>query len=148
MGIKPIAVPDNIWARMIETDRKKFPRKIRETNAERERRQITTLERKIHDQFSNFCRRNGITVWHSSPIRRSSIRKGLPDFLCWKGGRAIAIEFKIPPNKLTKEQEIVLGELNTNRNPVYVCEEVTPGAAYCQATALLCKYFNLTQEAQ
>ena len=31
------------------------------------------LERKLHDDFSNWCRRNGIIVWHSRMDRRSSI---------------------------------------------------------------------------
>jgi hypothetical protein len=147
MGIDPAMLTEAQLRLIPEADRKPLG-KLGLTKAEALRQETFKLERKIHDEFSGFCQRNQITIWHSNPVRKSSIRPGLPDFLCWKSGRAIAIEFKVAPNKLTTEQEIVFTELKANKNPAYVCEEDQEGAAYRQATALLRIYFNLTEEAQ
>ena len=141
MGLEPTA---NIVERMAAADRKKLGRRG-ETRAETVHRVTTALERKIHDQFSSFCRRHKIAVWHSHPTRKSSIRTGLPDFLCLKNSRALLIEFKVLPNKLSKEQDEVFAELESGGNYVHVIEEDAPGEAYRLATALVRDYFHLTQ---
>jgi hypothetical protein len=146
MGIKPVELNDNIWRRMDQADRKKYPRKLRLTQAEREREQLATLERKIHDQFSSFCRRNGIDFWHSSPVRKSSIEAGLPDFLCAKNNRHVCIEFKVAPNKLSAVQEQRIALLALHGNDVYVCTETQEGSAYKEATELVTEFFNLNAE--
>jgi hypothetical protein len=103
MGIPLEQLTDRQIALIDTRDRKPLKRRGM-TAAEKRDKRCKILERKIHDQFSGFAKRNGFIVWHSSPIKRSSIRSGLPDFLLWKNGRALGIEFKVPPNNLTTEQ--------------------------------------------
>lgn len=143
MGIDLAALGNNIWVRMIETDRKKFPRRMRMTEAERQDKQVKILERKIHNQFTKFCDRNGIWPIHSDPTRKASIRAGSPDYVCWRDGKAIAIEFKVYPRQLTTEQENVFAKLQAMNNTVITITEAVEGEAYREATRLIKEFFNL-----
>jgi hypothetical protein len=141
MGIDPTV---NIIEHMAPADRKKLGRRG-ETRAETVHRVTTRAERRIHDQFSGFCHRHNIAVWHSSPVKKSSIRTGLPDFLLLKNRRALLIEFKIPPNKLSFEQVEVFAALEENGDHVEVIQETAPGEAYRLATMLARDYFALPE---
>jgi hypothetical protein len=123
-------------------DRKRFKGRGM-TAAEIRDKNCTTLERKIHDQFSGFCKRNGFIVWHSNPTRKSSIRAGLPDFLLWKYDLALGIEFKVPPNDLSPVQVEVFAEITLAGCRVVVCTETAEGAAYSAAVQETIKFFNL-----
>jgi hypothetical protein len=145
MGIDPAMLTEAQKRLMPKAERRKLGR-AGLTRAEALHIATTRLEREIHDQFSSFCLRNGIDVWHSNPTKKSSIGTGLPDFLCWKGGRAICIEFKIKGNPLSKIQESRIDTLIAHGNPVHVCVEDEPGLAYIKATGILRDYFNLEKE--
>jgi hypothetical protein len=113
------------------------------TAAEIRDKNCTTLERKIHDQFTGFCNRNGFIVWHSNPTRKSSIRAGLPDFLLWKCNLALGIEFKVPPNHLTAVQVAVFEEIGFTGCRVVICTETSEGAAYSAAVSEVTEFFKL-----
>ena len=128
---------------MIPADRKKLGR-VGMTAAEAQHRYVTRTERHIHDQFTSFCRRNGIEPIHSNPVRKSSTRSGLPDFICWKD-RAIGIEFKIAGNDLSPIQRKVINEQLAKGNTVYVVTETEPGSAYKEATRIVKEFFGLVE---
>jgi hypothetical protein len=115
------------------------------TAAEVRDKRCKILERKIHDQFNGFAKRNGFIVWHSNPIRKSSIRTGLPDFLLWKNNLGLGIEFKVPPNELTVEQINVFYEIGVAGCKVVICTETEEGAAYMKATREVIKFFKLSE---
>jgi hypothetical protein len=144
MGIPPGQLTDQFLSKIDQRDRKPLKRRGM-TAAEKRDKACKILERKIHDQFSGFAKRNGFIVWHSSPVKRSSIRSGLPDFLLWKNHRALGIEFKVPPNNLTTEQINVFREIEVTGCQVIVCIETTEGAAYAQATREVTKFFKLLE---
>jgi hypothetical protein len=145
MGIPPGQLTDQFLSKIDRRDRKPLG-KAGMTQAEIRDKRCKILERRIHYQFSGFAKRNGFIVWHSSPVKRSSIRTGLPDFLLWKDGRALGIEFKVPPNDLTTEQRTVFTEIGGVGCEVIVCTETDPGAAYVQATRETAKFFNLPND--
>jgi VRR-NUC domain len=142
MGIPPEQLTENQLSKMDPSDRKPLGKRGM-TAAEKRDKACKILERKIHDQFSGFAKRNGFIVWHSSPVKRSSIRSGLPDFLLWKNNLGLGIEFKVPPNNLTTEQINVFREIEVTGCQVIVCIETEEGAAYAQATRETIKFFNL-----
>lgn len=79
------------------------------------------LERDMHDQFSAWCKLNGILVVHARTDRKSTIRKGWPDFTLLYQGSVICIEFKLPGEKLTEEQVECAKEIAANETWVEVC---------------------------
>jgi hypothetical protein len=142
MGVELSSFNDKQLAMMPAETRKQFGKAGR-TSGEALAKETLVLERKLHDQFNSFCARHNVDVWHSNPCRKSSIGEGLPDFLCWKGGAAIAIEFKVWPNTLSKVQEQRIIRLLSNGNPTYVCTETPMHSALAEACDLLSKYFDL-----
>jgi len=143
MGIDPFSLSDKQKSMIEPSDREKGGRTL-QTRSESLARVGKLLERKIHDQFSDFCHRHKIIVWHSNPTKKSSIRVGLPDFLCLRNDIAVCIEFKVLPNNPTIDQKRVFQDISDCGNsPVHVCIENAPGAAYAQATAILKDAYKL-----
>ena len=63
-------------------------------------------ESDMHSRFMGYCGLKGILVEHEKPTKRSTSVPGWPDFrLFYRERRFLAIEFKVKPNGLTKEQE-------------------------------------------
>ena len=142
MGVDLNQLTEQQLARIDPRDRKKLGRRAR-TRAECLQMETARLERQIHAQFAGFCHRHGVDVWHANPTRKSTIAKGLPDFLCWRSGWAVAIEFKIFPNKPSPEQETRFAELRAHGNAVHVCTESSTHSAYQEAITLITAFFNL-----
>ena len=142
MGVDLNQLTEQQLARLDPHDRKKLGRRAR-TRAECLRMETARLERQIHAQFAGFCHRHGVDVWHANPTRKSTIAKGLPDFLCWRGGQAVAVEFKTFPNKLSPEQETKFTELRAHGNTVHVCTETPTHSANHEAIRLITAFFNL-----
>ena len=145
MGIKLDQLTEPILVRMEKAERKRYGVRGM-TRTEALERETSRLERDIHNQFTMFCMRHKVIVWHSNPVRKSSIRMGLPDYLCLKNNLPILIEFKVLPNKLTEKQKEVFEEivLCGNSKP-YVCVETESGAAYHQAVSLLKAIYHLEE---
>ena len=136
-------LPDRILNKIADPKERKKLGRAGITACEAWRRETTKLERKIHDEFASWCRRNEITFWHSNPTRKSSIGVGLPDFLCVRGGRCIGIEFKVYPNTLSPEQLLKISELREHGTGVCVCTEGPDNSAYAEATSIVAEYFGL-----
>lgn len=66
----------------------------------------TKAERELHDQIEQWLRMKGVRcIVHSRMDKKTTQKKGVPDFLFVMRGNAFAIEVKVGNNQLTKEQE-------------------------------------------
>jgi hypothetical protein len=142
VGIDPLKLTE-AQLRLINAEDRKFLGKRGRTKAEAFEIEIRKLEREIQSEFVNFCHRHHITIWNPSPVKKSTVQRGLPDFLCWRNGTAVAIEFKIAPRKPEPHQEAKFAEIQSNGNLVFVCTERPGNSAYAEATKIVRKFFNL-----
>jgi hypothetical protein len=135
-------IPENILTKMEPADRAKLPKELRLTANERQTVAVNKLEREMHNGFSNWLnlRKRFFSFVHTNPVRKSTIRKGWPDFTVLHRGRALLIEFKVPPNSLTAEQKDVFQELSVAGNQIYVCTTLE------DAIHLTIEHFNLPPE--
>ena len=132
-------IPENILTRMDPGDRAKLPKEVRSTAAERQTVAVSRLEREMHNGFSSWLnlRKQFFGFVHTNPVRKSTIKKGFPDFTVLHHGRVLLIEFKVPPNGLTPDQKDVFHELSVSGNQIYVCTTLE------DAIHLTIEYFNL-----
>jgi hypothetical protein len=130
-----VFVPQNIAKVMASQDRKALG--IR-TPAESAEHATLTLEREIHAQFGGWLYRHGFTdYYHSDPVRRATIKKGLPDFGVYRDSRILFVEFKVKPNKLSEDQERVFERMGSKGNVIIVCYSLE------EATKATVTFFNL-----
>lgn len=105
-------LPDNILRCISPSDRQALGRAG--LTAEEARQHATLrIERGDHNGFINYCNLRGILFVHASPVRRSTIRVGWPDFSLFHSGGVLFLEFKVRPNTLTTDQAEVRRELET-----------------------------------
>ena len=143
MGINPAQLNDK-QKQLIDSKDRKLLGRYAKTIGQIAKQKAIRLERHIHDEFSSFCRRNRIVVWHSNPVRKSSIAAGLPDYLCLKNDIPVTVEFKLAQNDLTNQQKQKFSEIEESGNrKVLLCVETTEGAAYHKATEHLTAIYNL-----
>ena len=136
---------------MDQRDRAQFPKQLRLTSSERKAKEQETSERRIHDQFVSYLRlrKHLFGYVHANPSKRSTIRRGWPDFsvLCKVilGPRAkttaCLIEFKVPGGWLSPDQVECFEELSAAGIDVFVCTSVG------DAIAQILEYFELPPEA-
>lgn len=132
-------------------DREQFAPAIRLTTSERRAKEETEGEIKMHNKFIDYLRlrKHLFGYIHANPAKRSTIRRGWPDFtvLCkvMLGPRpktaACLIEFKVPGGRLSPDQLECFGELSAAGIDVFVC--TTDGDAIAQ----IIEYFELPVEA-
>ena len=92
------------------------------TFAEAETQRQERCELAMHDQFWSFLRRNGFEdVEYSDPHRKTRAPKGRPDFLICRDSSRLGIEFKLPGNKLSPEQETFFQMAERQGNLCLVC---------------------------
>jgi hypothetical protein len=112
-------VPEHIARLMSEEDRKKLGIM---TADELAAQSTLILEREIHSQFSSWLYRNGFEdFYHSDPVRRPTIKAGLPDFGIYRNSRILFIEFKVRPNGLSPVQEETFARMGNRGNVILVC---------------------------
>jgi len=88
------------------------------------REEEASLESELHDQVESFLRRNGIPYIHSRMDRRSTIRKGWPDFTAMRNSRVACVELKTKNGKLSADQQEVVLELQRAGVPITVCSNL------------------------
>lgn len=96
-------LPDSVLRKMNPEDRKTLG-KAGITMAEAAAQQEAKRERQLHDQIENWLRLRGITYRHDRMDKRTTCRKGWPDFSFAIHGRATALEVKRPGEMPTEEQ--------------------------------------------
>ncbi len=72
-------------------------------------------ETELHKEIMKLFKKLGIFYIHSRTDRRTTQRKGIPDFLFAYHGHAMAWEVKVDGNKLSKDQVEVREEM---RHPI------------------------------
>lgn len=128
-------IPAHIARLMGEEDRKAYGLL---TPEEQRDRACLILEREIHSQFSGWLKRNGFEdYYHSDPVKRATIKKGLPDYGIYRDSRILFIEFKVGKNGLTPDQEEVFGRMGRQGNVILVCY------SYEEAVQTVQKFFSL-----
>lgn len=85
------------------------------------------VERKMHHQFASWLRiheRGPIPFIHAAPNKKSTIRKGWPDFTVLYGNKVCCIEFKTDDGVQSKDQVECCADLNRVGTPCYLCRSV------------------------
>lgn len=135
MSKNNVFIPPNIARLMSPADRKAYGVL---TPDEQKQRSELTLERNIHHEFGKWLYRHEFTdYYHSDPVKRPTIKKGLPDFGVYRDSRIIWIEFKVHPNWLSQDQEECFQRMGRNGNIIMICY------ASQEAEAIISKFFNL-----
>jgi hypothetical protein len=121
MGWKLRELPDRVKNKIAGRPRHKAWR----TFAEAEDERVFRLELELHNQYRAFLNRNGFEdVQYSNPHKRTTVKAGTPDFLVTRNSRRLAIEFKIPPNKLSPAQETFFAMAERQANRCAVCYDL------------------------
>ena len=130
-----VLVPANIAKLMSPEDRKANGIL---TPEEESAQHNLTLEREIHHQFGGWLYRHGFEdYYHSDPVKRPTIKAGLPDFGVYRDSRILFVEVKVKPNGLSPAQEEVFGRMGRAGNVILVCY------SYEEAVRATSKFFNL-----
>lgn len=133
-------------------DREQFAPAIRLTTSERRAKAEREGELSMHNKFIDYLRlrKHLFGFIHANPAKRSTIRRGWPDFTVFckvmLGPRpktaACLIEFKAPViGRFSDDQKECFGELSTAGIDVFVCTTVG------DAIAQIIEYFELPVEA-
>jgi hypothetical protein len=83
---------------------------------------IPILERDEQRTFSRWCRKHDLgdsMIWHSTAHRTKGTR-GCPDFVLPVNGLTLYIEFKLPGNRLSPDQEAFRVSLDKQRTQLHV----------------------------
>ena len=135
MSKQRIFVPPNIARLMSPADRKAHGIL---TPEEASAQADLTLEREIHHQFGGWLYRHDFTdPYYSDPVRRPTIKAGLPDFGVYRDSRIIWIEFKVKPNWLSQAQEECFQRMGRQGNIIMICYSSQ------EAERIIKKFFNL-----
>jgi hypothetical protein len=129
------AIPQSLVKLMDPKDRKSLG--VR-TNEEVAAQNDLTLEREIHNQFIGWLRRHDfLDSYHSDPVRRPTIKAGLPDFGVYRNSRILFIEFKIATGRLSAVQEETFQRMGSQGNVILVCH------SYDEAAKATAQFFGL-----
>ena len=130
-----VLVPPNVARLMTPADRKRYGIL---TPEEQSAHNSLVLERELHNQFGGWLYRHEFCdYYHSDPVRRPTIKAGLPDFGIYRDSRILFLEFKVKPNGLSPDQEIVFGRMGRQGNVILVCY------SFEEAVKATSKFFNL-----
>ncbi len=83
-------------------------------SAERHAKEEAKVERELHKLIANELLRRGIFAIHSRMDKRSTQAKGVPDFCFVVRGVPIAVECKTEKGQLSREQELVRVQMESN----------------------------------
>jgi hypothetical protein len=112
MSMKP-PLPEHILRMIDFAERQKLGREFR-TFEEMQLAAERYTERKLHAQIRNLLSLNALIFFESRMDRRTTQRKGAPDFLFAKNGVPVAWECKTGKSKLRPEQEEMLEAMKKN----------------------------------
>jgi hypothetical protein len=99
----PSVLPESFLLAMDPEDRKRLGR-MGMTRDEAQQRFKSGQENKLHALIQNYLSMKGIYFRHDRMDKRTTCRKGTPDFACCYNGYAIFLECKADGETLTEEQ--------------------------------------------
>lgn len=107
------SLPENIRRRMEVTDRKPLG-KLAETMPEVIERVTAKKEKELQEQMAAILHHRGIEFLCPQFGKKTTIKRGWPDFTFAFNGRACAVEAKAGTNEPTREQNDVMAKLLAN----------------------------------
>lgn len=113
-------IPDHILKLMTKEDRNPMG-KAGLTATEITQIFSAKREKEMHDIFSQWLNLNGVPFIHARTDKKSTIAKGAPDFTLIYRGKALCIEFKMPGQKITPDQDLFIEHLKKSETPVFIC---------------------------
>lgn len=93
-------------------------------------------ERDMHEKFMQWLNLNEIYYLQSRMDKKSTIRKGQPDFCITHQGYAVHIEFKYGDNIPSEAQITCIGDIMRGGTPVHVCFSVADAIAKTRRAVL------------
>ncbi len=81
-------------------------------------------ENEVHQKFIEWLDEREIPFIHSRTDKRTTTKRGEPDFYVFWMGRVIGVEIKVDKNKLSTHQEKRIAYLRKSGNRVEVCHSV------------------------
>lgn len=93
-------------------------------------------ERKLHALFAADMDRRGCLVIRGRTDRKSTIRKGWPDFTILRAGKVCCIEFKAKGGVLSDDQKECLADLERNGTPATVAWDLATAIDFVKAHLL------------
>jgi hypothetical protein len=126
-------LPDHLASKIADPEEKK---RHGPTWAEAIQHGNHRLELKLHADFNNFLHRHKdqiALVYHANPSRKSTITPGAPDYqILSNSGATCFLEFKVGTNKLSPEQEVIIGRLRKAGFPVLVTGDYDEAIQFAQ----------------
>lgn len=113
-------IPPNIAALMTPETRASIGAGA-ELPVESETKYIERVEGAMHKAVIQYCNLKGVGYVHAQMNKKSTIKKGHPDFTCYFNGKVCFLEMKIPGRPCTPEQINCIAEIGDVQNcPVLV----------------------------
>jgi hypothetical protein len=125
------ALPENILRRIDPKDRQPLGKHGR-IAPEREAALAVTMEKATHGLFMQYLRLNDIFFIHSNFAKASRSTPGTPDFCFCVNGQAMAVEFKTPTGRLSKDQERAIERMRSNGWAIEICTSLTEAIGFIQ----------------
>jgi VRR-NUC domain-containing protein len=115
--MNPAGLPDAIISKMSERDRKALKLK---TTEERFEEANASAELAHQEKICEYLDLKGIPYWHSATHRKTTTKKGTPDFCIVYSGHALIIECKGPRGCLSESQEKFIAQLENARTQTHI----------------------------
>lgn len=122
-------VPQNILKWMCAEDRRKYA-KGQMTVEEVYESVSYESEKKEHERFISWLRRNDLDYIHSRMDKRPTIKAGTLDFHVWKGPKHCFVEFKSEHGKLRPAQQEFLVRQQERGTPALVSRDYMEAARF------------------
>lgn len=133
MGWELSQLPDKVLGMIDKKDR---PGKAGATREEALEIGSLKLERHMHQEFASWMDLNEIFYYHGRTDKKSCIRIGLPDFVCFKGSKFCVVEMKLPGGNLRPEQAKVIASMVQQGVPVLIAYSTQDAIEYCRRMLL------------
>lgn len=118
MGWKPEILPNNVLRLLSAEDRKPMG-KAGITTEEAQAKADTRREKELQKDMENLLRQRNIFFVRSRMDKRTSTRKGIPDFIIiLPRGRALMVEAKVEGGELSQDQRDVFTDYWTQTGQV------------------------------
>lgn len=133
MGLDSTSLPQSVLRLMSKEQRAPLG-KAGETYEEAQERTAVKLERELHDRFTNWLNLRRLLFIHARTDKKSTIRKGWPDFTVIYGDHVCCVEFKRPGGKLRSEQVEVIKRMLQTNTPVIVADDFKAASDFVMRT--------------
>jgi VRR-NUC domain len=128
MGINKF-IPQNIRKWMSPEDQKALGIP---TDPEVRDKWFTGREKVMHQQFEDWLNRNDLDYVHPRMDKRTTVQKGVFDFLVWFGPKLAWVELKTDNGRLSEEQKEFLARQTVKHTPAFVAHSYEAAVKFIQ----------------